>query len=177
MVVVRNRRLGHTLRRRVRLWIRVLGRTIHRQCLCADGNLVYNMYFCSVRSLGAIDFTRGQAPSPEERYATARGGNCGAHARRWFSNLLCRLSNQHGLDSREILSGKGPPTISGKLTDQSYTAVAWVCYQSIAILGADGSTKNYSLFFHPRVPIGRNCRFRILPRCKTILSIEAEKLR
>jgi hypothetical protein len=78
----------------------------------------------------------------------------------------------YGLDTREIWSRHGTPTISGKLTDQRYTALAWVCYQSITILRPDGSTENYSLFFHPRVPIGRNCMFRILPWCKTILSIE-----
>jgi len=85
--------------------------------------------------------------------------------------LIAHLIN-YALDTREILSRHGPPTISGKLTDQSYTALAWVCYQNITILRPDGSTENYSLFFHPRVPIGRNCTFRILPRCKTILSIE-----
>ena len=85
--------------------------------------------------------------------------------------FIVRLIN-YGLDTREILYRHGPPTISGKLTDQSYTALAWVCYQNITILRPDGSTENYSLFFHPRVPIGRNCTFRILRRCKTILSIE-----
>ena len=78
----------------------------------------------------------------------------------------------YGLDTHEIWSRHGPPTISGKLTDQRYTSIAWVCYQNITILRPDGSTEDYSLFFHPRVPIGRNCTFRILPRCKTILSIE-----
>ena len=86
--------------------------------------------------------------------------------------FIVRLVN-YGLDTREILYRHGPPTISGKLTDQSYTALAWVCYQNITILRPDGSTENYSLFFYPHVPIGRNCTFRILPRCKTILSIEA----
>jgi hypothetical protein len=84
---------------------------------------------------------------------------------------------KYGLDTREILFGHGPPTISGKPTDQSYTAVAWMCYQNITVLRPDGLREDYALFFHPRVPIGRNCKFRILPRCKTILSIEAEKLR
>jgi hypothetical protein len=50
---------------------------------------------------------------------------------------------RYGLDTWEILSKHGPPTISGKFTDQSYTAKNWLLYQDI-----------------------------ILPRCKTILSIE-----
>jgi hypothetical protein len=85
--------------------------------------------------------------------------------------LIVSLTN-YGFDIWEILSRNGPPTISGKLTDQSYTAVAAWCYQDITILGPDGSSEQYSLFFHLRVPIGRNCKFRILPRSKTILSIE-----
>jgi hypothetical protein len=76
------------------------------------------------------------------------------------------------LDTSEVLSRHGPPTISGKLTDQRYTALAWVCDQNITILRPDGSSESYSLFFHPRVPIGRTCKFRILPRCKGVLSIE-----
>src|SRR5438270_3064898 len=79
---------------------------------------------------------------------------------------------RYGLDTWEILSKHGPPTISGKLTDQSYTAKNWLLYQNITVLRPDGSMEDYSLFCHPRVPIGRNCKFRILPRCKTILSIE-----
>jgi hypothetical protein len=79
---------------------------------------------------------------------------------------------KYGLDTWEILSKHGPLTISGKLIDQSYSSKNWVVYQDITVLRPDGSTEDYSLFCHPRVPIGRNCKLRILRRCKTILSIE-----
>ena len=59
----------------------------------------------------------------------------------------------------EILFKHGPLTISGKLTDQSYTGKNWLLFQDITILRPDGSMEDYSLFCHPRVPIGRNCSF------------------
>src|SRR5437763_1583790 len=79
---------------------------------------------------------------------------------------------KYGGDTWEILSKHGPLTISGKLIDQSYTSKNWVVYQDITVLKPDGSTEDYAPLCHPRVPIGPNCRFRILPRCKTVLSIE-----
>src|SRR5437868_6990802 len=72
--------------------------------------------------------------------------------------FIVRLIN-YGLDTREILYRHGRPTISGKLTGQSYTALAWVCYQNITIVRPDGSTENYSLFFHRAFLLGEIASF------------------
>lgn len=173
IVVVGGYCLGHTVPRRLRLRVRVLDRPINSQRLFLDSGLFHDMRSFGVRPpserlISPERKLRRLKSDTPRRVVEIAARTLGGGLALFLMVYIIKCS----LDTREILSGNGPPTISGKVTDQRHTALAWVFYQNITLLRPDGSTEDYSLFFHPRVPVGQNCRFRILPRCKTILSIE-----